>query len=102
MTLVLVHHYGLRVRGVFPALPLRHDGSCARVPEITHIPSSWTASASSLTRGTLDLLILKALTWGQARICGWLNGSTRLRSRDADRRGDVVPGAAPTEQTGVS
>src|SRR3954453_9061461 len=66
----------------FPAenqrLPLPHDGKKTTL-NITHTTSPMDDLDVSLTRGTLDLLILKALSWGPRHGYGireWMESAT--------------------------
>src|SRR3954453_20172446 len=66
----------------FPAenqrLPLPHDGKKTTL-NITHTTSPMDNLDVSLTRGTLDLLILKALSWGPRHgyaVAEWVGEAT--------------------------
>ena len=58
--------------------PLRHDGKNTTLNSLTHSASMDNLDVS-LTRGTLDLLILKALSWGPRHgyaVAEWVGDAT--------------------------
>src|SRR5437899_11995766 len=60
--------------------PLRHKGNAFSLPCVTRVERSSMADAESdLLRSSLDLLVLKALSWGPMHgyaIGEWVEGAT--------------------------